>query len=171
MAGTADSGSKSVNGQFRSLRLEDQLCFALYSASRAMSARYRPLLKALGLTYPQFLVMLVLWERDRCTVKEIDQALELDYGTVSPLLKRLEGAGLLRRERRREDERVVDVVLTEAGEALRDQAADIRAEVASAPGLSTDEFDALREKVTDLGTRLAQTGSVPDWPAALPQRD
>jgi MarR family transcriptional regulator, organic hydroperoxide resistance regulator len=142
----------------RSLQLEDQLCFALYAASRAVTTRYRPLLNALGLTYPQFLVMLVLWERGSCTVKDLDEALRLDYGTVSPLLKRLETAGLLRRERRRDDERSVSVVLTAAGEALRDRAADVRESVACSMGLPPDEFVALRVKLRELTSAVAADG-------------
>ncbi|MET7441478.1 MarR family transcriptional regulator, partial [Streptomyces sp. NPDC005568] len=95
-----------------SLLLDDQLCFALYAAQRALTAAYRPLLEDLGLTYPQYLVMLVLWERGETTVKDLAGALRLDYGTVSPLLKRLESAGLLRRERSARDERSVLVAPT-----------------------------------------------------------
>src|SRR3989442_3417550 len=101
------------------LGLDDQLCFALYAASRAVTAAYRPLLAELDLTYPQYLVMLVLWERGSGTVKELGDALELDYGTLSPLLKRLEAAGLVHRERRPEDERSVRVALTAGRAALR----------------------------------------------------
>lgn len=90
-----------------SLLLDDQLCFALYAASRAVTARYRPLLDALQLTYPQYLVMLVLWEQDSISVRDLGTALQLESSTLSPLLKRLEANGLLRRERRPEDERSV----------------------------------------------------------------
>src|SRR5207248_10850913 len=90
-----------------SLLLDDQLCFALYAASRAVTARYRPLLDELGLTYPQYLVMLVLWEQDSISVRDLGASLQLESSTLSPLLKRLEANGLLRRERRAEDERSV----------------------------------------------------------------
>lgn len=153
--GSRGDGAKRERDFLRSLRLEDQLCFALYTASRAMTARYRPLLDELGLTYPQFLVMLLLWERGSCTVKEIDDALRLDYGTISPLLKRLEAAGLVRRERRRDDERSVNVVLTEAGAALRERSADVRAEVACAADLSAAQFEALRSQLAELTTAMA----------------
>ena len=150
---------------FRSLRLEDQLCFALYAASRAMTARYRPLLDEVGLTYPQFLVMLVLWERGSCTVKEIDEALQLDYGTISPLLKRLEAAGFVRRERRRDDERSVNVVLTDAGAALKEEGRTVRAGVACAAGLAPDDFAALRAKLAEL-TAAMTAEEVPAPPAS-----
>ena len=95
--------------------LEDQLCFALYAASRAMTARYRPLLDAINLTYPQYLVMMLLWEEDNQTVGQLGARLSLDSGTLSPLLKRLTTAGLVTRHRRVEDERSVAIVLTDAG--------------------------------------------------------
>lgn len=98
-----------------SLLLDDQLCFALYAASRAVTARYRPLLDELGLTYPQYLVMLVLWERDSISVRELGASLQLESSTLSPLLKRLEANGLLHRERRPDDERSVAIRLSEAG--------------------------------------------------------
>jgi MarR family transcriptional regulator, organic hydroperoxide resistance regulator len=144
---------------FQSLRLEDQLCFALYAASRAMTALYRPLLDELGITYPQFLVLLLLWQRSPRTVKEIDAELRLDYGTVSPLLKRLEAAGLVRRERRPEDERSVNVVLTEDGEALRARAVDIRSVVACAAGLAAEDFAALRATLAEVTSTLAAADS------------
>lgn len=102
-----------------SLLLDEQLCFALYAAQRALTAAYRPLLEELELTYPQYLVLLVLWERGETPIKDLATALHLDYGTVSPLLKRLEMAGLVRRERSAHDERSVLVACTERGTALR----------------------------------------------------
>lgn len=102
-------------------RLEEQLCFAVYQAGHAFNRMYRSVLADLGLTYPQYLVMLVLWEGDGLTVKALGDRLMLDSGTLTPLLKRLEAAGILRRERSREDERQVMLYLTEAGEALREK--------------------------------------------------
>ncbi len=102
-----------------SLLLDEQLCFALYAAQRALTAAYRPLLDELGLTYPQYLVLLVLWERGETPIKDLATALHLDYGTLSPLLKRLESAGLVHRERAAHDERSVLVACTERGTALR----------------------------------------------------
>ena len=101
--------------------LDQQLCFAVYQAGHAFNRVYRAVLADLGLTYPQYLAMLVLWERDGVTVKELGERLVLDSGTLTPLLKRLEAAGLIRRERSREDERRVLLHLTSAGEALRDK--------------------------------------------------
>jgi MarR family transcriptional regulator, organic hydroperoxide resistance regulator len=126
------------------LTLDEQLCFPLYAASRAMTAVYRPKLERLGLTYPQYLVMLALWERDERSVGDVCQALDLDSGTLSPLLKRLEAAGLIERRRSAADERRVDIRLTERGRALRAEAGDIPAQMAEASGLSMDEVIALR---------------------------
>ncbi|MBF6220129.1 MarR family transcriptional regulator [Nocardia abscessus] len=126
------------------LTLDEQLCFPLYAASRAMTAVYRPKLDRLGLTYPQYLVMLALWERDERSVGDVCQALDLDSGTLSPLLKRLEAAGLVERRRSAADERRVDIRLTERGRALRAEAGDIPAEMAEASGLSMDDVVILR---------------------------
>jgi DNA-binding MarR family transcriptional regulator len=108
-----------------SLLIDDQLCFALYTASRAMTGRYRGLLDDLNLTYPQYLVMLVLWEEGTITVNQLGRRLLLDSGTLSPLLKRLESAGFVTRRRRVEDERSVEIGLTEAGVRLRDTAESV----------------------------------------------
>jgi DNA-binding MarR family transcriptional regulator len=132
------------------LRLKRQVCFALYSASRAVTAYYRPLLEPLGLTYPQYLVLLVLWERGECSVKELGADLLLDSGTLSPLLKRLESAGLLDRRRDPADERSVLVRLTATGDDLRRQAAGVPANVAAASGLPPRELAELRDTLTAL---------------------
>ncbi len=107
------------------LRLENQLCFALYTATNAMIRAYRPWLEQLDLTYPQYLALLVLWQEDGVSVKQLGEQLHLDSGTLTPLLKRLEAKGLVTRGRRENDERVRVLVLTEAGQALRQQAAQI----------------------------------------------
>lgn len=107
------------------LRLENQLCFALYSAANAMIRAYRPWLEQLDLTYPQYLALLVLWQEDGVSVKQLGEQLHLDSGTLTPLLKRLEAKGLVTRGRRENDERVRVLVLTAAGQALRQQAAEI----------------------------------------------
>ncbi|WP_405163375.1 MarR family transcriptional regulator [Nocardia sp. NBC_01499] len=137
------------------LTLDEQLCFPLYAASRAMTAVYRPKLERLGLTYPQYLVMLALWERDGRSVGEVCHALALDSGTLSPLLKRLEAAGLVRRRRAADDERRVDIELTERGRELRAEARGIPAEMAEACGLSVDEFLALRATLRRLTSALS----------------
>ena len=136
------------------LALHRQVCFALYSASRETTAAYRGLLDNLGVTYPQYLVLLVLWEQDGRGVQEICTALNLDTGTVSPLLKRLEGAGLVRRGRLSTDERRVRIDLTPAGVALKTQAAQIPARLAQASGLSADELTDLRDVLTRLTSAL-----------------
>nr|WP_202498110.1 MarR family transcriptional regulator [Streptomyces sp. SID5469] len=133
--------------------LDDQLCFALYAAQRAVTAAYRPLLDELGLTYPQYLVLLVLWERGETTVKELAAALRLDYGTVSPLLKRLESAGLVSRERSARDERSVLVAVTGRGEELRERAAHVPQALLAATGLRGGEVAALREELWRLAER------------------
>jgi DNA-binding MarR family transcriptional regulator len=139
------------------LGLDEQLCFALYAASRAVTAAYRPLLAELDLTYPQYLVMLVLWERGSGTVKELGDALELDYGTLSPLLKRLEAAGLVRRERRPDDERSVRVALTGAGTALRDRATAVPPAIGAAMALRPAEATELRAALRRLTASVRVT--------------
>ncbi|MFC4329891.1 MarR family winged helix-turn-helix transcriptional regulator [Streptomyces andamanensis] len=131
------------------LRLDHQICFALHAASRAFTGVYRSLLKDLGLTYPQYLVMLVLWERDEIPVKQLGERLRLDSGTLSPLLKRLEAAGLVTRERSAHDERSVRVRLTAEGTALRGRAALVPPRIMAATGLGPDEIE-------DLHVRLAR---------------
>lgn len=126
------------------LALERQVCFALYAASRAVTAAYRPLLEPLGLTYPQYLVMLVLWERGTQPVGDIGAALHLDSGTLSPLLKRLEAGGLVERHRSAEDERRVLVELTAEGRALRDRAVDVPARILEAARVDPDALALVR---------------------------
>jgi MarR family transcriptional regulator, organic hydroperoxide resistance regulator len=144
------------------LRLDDQVCFALYAASRTVTSLYRPLLEELGLTYPQYLVMLVLWEQEHSQVKELGTALSLDSGTLSPLLKRLEKLGLVRRERRAEDERSVSVSLTEEGKALRAKAHSLPTTIGDAMGLTAPQQAELRT------TLRALTNSVNTYRSHLP---
>lgn len=134
--------------------LDQQVCFALYRASRATTAIYRPLLDRLGVTYPQYLVLLALWERDARGVHDLCDALDLDTGTLSPLLKRLESAGLVERKRQRDDERRVVVHLTDAGNALRKEAEDIPGCVARAGRLDLDELVELRDTLHRLTAAL-----------------
>ena len=138
------------------LRLDNQICFALYSASLAMTKVYKPLLEAIGLTYPQYLVMLVLWEQDGLMVSEIGERLRLDSGTLTPLLKRLEASGLLSRRRAVEDERRVHVSLTPAGRLLKTRAADIPDCVVEASRCALPELSALTRQVQALRDQLAQ---------------
>ncbi|MFE6162074.1 MarR family winged helix-turn-helix transcriptional regulator [Streptomyces sp. NPDC056486] len=126
------------------LRLDHQVCFSLHAASRAFGGVYRDALKDLGLTYPQYLVMLVLWEDGPQPVKAIGERLRLDSGTLSPLLKRLETAGLVRRERSAADERSVTVQLTEAGSELRERALPVPRRILAATGMTVEEVLALQ---------------------------
>ncbi|MET8139364.1 MarR family transcriptional regulator [Sphaerisporangium sp. NPDC005288] len=115
--------------------LSELLCFDLYAASRSLTAVYRPLLEPLGLTYPQYLVMVVLWQHDGSTIRDIVDQLQLDYNTVSPLLKRLESRGLLTRRRRADDERTVELALTDEGRALGAAVCHIPAAIGEAVGI------------------------------------
>lgn len=136
------------------LRLDNQLCFALYAASGLVTRAYRPLLEPLGLTYPQYLVMLALWEQAPRTVKALGQALELDSGTLTPLLKRLETAGFVTRTRDAQDERRVQIALTEAGEALREKAAEVPTALACQLQLPLDEIVELKTTLQDLARKM-----------------
>ena len=136
------------------LRLDHQLCFALYSASLAMTKLYKPLLDAIGLTYPQYLAMLVLWEQDGPTVSELGERLNLDSGTLTPLLKRLEAAGLVQRQRDPQDERRVRIALTSTGQALRAQAEPIPACILARSHLALNEVQALTHQIQTLRDSL-----------------
>ncbi|ABM40734.1 transcriptional regulator, MarR family [Acidovorax sp. JS42] len=138
------------------LLLDNQLCFALYSASLAMTKLYKPLLDTLGLTYPQYLVMLALWERDGLTVSELGERLFLDSGTLTPLLKRLEAAGLLVRLRDVQDERRVRITLTGQGRALRDGAQPIPHCVLARTQCTPADIGALTAQLHALRDRLVQ---------------
>jgi DNA-binding MarR family transcriptional regulator len=136
------------------LLLDNQLCFALYSTLTAMNRVYRPLLQPLGLTYPQYLVMLVLWEQQELSVSQIGTRLLLDSATLTPLLKRLEALGLITRRRAAHDERVVVIALTVAGRALRAQAAAVPSSVLTASGCSATELKRLRSQLLGVRARL-----------------
>ncbi len=136
------------------LRLDNQLCFALHAASRAMTAAYQPLLEELGITYPQYLVLLTLWEEDGARVSRIGERLYLDSGTLTPLLKRLEGRGLVERRRSTADERVVEVFLTGEGKRLRRRAEAVPRIAFRRTGLSAAELARLRGALRDLTRAL-----------------
>jgi DNA-binding MarR family transcriptional regulator len=146
------------------LHLEDQLCFALYAASRAMTAVYAPMLDELGLTYPQYLVLLVLWDHDGERVSGIGDRLQLDSATLTPLLKRLEGHGFVERRRSTADERVVEVFLTAAGKRLKRRAADVPRCVFEQSGLSLAELAKLRTTLQALTRRLRAGPPEPEAP-------
>ena len=136
------------------LQLDNQVCFALYSTSLAMTKLYKPLLAPLGLTYPQYLAFLVLWERDALTVGELGERLFLDSGTLTPLLKRMEAAGWLQRQRAADDERRVIVSLTPEGRALRQKARVVPAQLAQASGCNVDELTDLTHRLQLLRQQL-----------------
>ncbi|WP_420802688.1 MarR family winged helix-turn-helix transcriptional regulator [Streptomyces cavernae] len=136
------------------LRLDRQICFSLHAASRAFNGVYRVLLKDLGLTYPQYLVMLVLWEHGELPVKTLGEHLRLDSGTLSPLLKRLEAAGYVQRERSAADERSVLVRLTETGTELRSRALRVPRRIAGATGFELEELRELRARLDRLTAAL-----------------
>lgn len=137
------------------LRLDNQLCFALYAATNRMTRLYQPILATLGLTYPQYLVMLVLWEQAPRSVGAIGEALDLDSGTLTPLLKRLEAAGFVARARDKTDERRVVVSLTDAGLALRERALAVPGELACRVPFDREEAAALREQLKRLQRLMA----------------
>ena len=148
----------------RAMKLEEQLCFALYSASRALTRAYQPLLEPLGLTYPQYLVMLVLWEGKARSVSELGARLGLDSGTLTPLLKRMAEAKLVERRRDADDERVIHVSLTPAGAKLQDRAKHVPLELVCRAGFVPTsegfaELARLRDSLQDLTRRLADAGA------------
>ncbi len=135
--------------------LSEQLCFDLYAASRAVTAAYRPVLSGLGLTYPQYLVLVVLWDEGSCTLRHISEALRLDHGTLTPLLRRMELAGLVARRRDNADERFVVVSLTAKGDALRQHATKIHCDMKDALGLDEPQFTALQSTLRLLTDRVS----------------
>jgi DNA-binding MarR family transcriptional regulator len=153
MKRSANSTKPVAAGEW--LKLDHQLCFALYSSSLAMTKMYKPLLDPLGLTYPQYLVMIVLWEGDGLTVSDLGARLSLDSGTLTPLLKRLELAGLLQRQRDSVDERRVLLHLTLAGRALKQRAAQVPQQVVCAANCSLDELATLTARLKQLRDEIA----------------
>ncbi|MEK4347319.1 MarR family winged helix-turn-helix transcriptional regulator [Paenibacillus sp. FSL P4-0184] len=141
------------------LLIENQLCFTIYACSREITKLYQPYLDKIGLTYSQYLVMLVLWERQQCTVKEIGEALFLDSGTLTPLLKRLQAAGLIVRERSTQDERKVLISLTEQGWALQSSAACIPGKMMEETTMSGDETVELLEQFKSLLNRVHEANT------------
>lgn len=136
------------------LNVDLQMCFALYSASLSMTKAYKPLLAELKLTYPQYLVLLILWEKDAVTVSSLGERLFSDSGTLTPLLKRLEKLGLIQRQRLAEDERKVIISLTKEGKQLQKQAVDVPVQIACNTGCSLDELHFLNDQLISLRTAL-----------------
>jgi DNA-binding MarR family transcriptional regulator len=150
--------SRGVTATDELLRLENQLCFALVTAARNVVAIYRPILEPLGLTHPQYLVMLALWERAPRTLHDLAVDLALEPATASPLVKRLETEGLVVRQRSSEDERRLEITLTEAGAALRERALDVPRQVMAAVGMDVSEISALRDGLSPFAGRRPEFG-------------
>lgn len=136
------------------LKLDNQLCFALYSASLAMTKTYKPLLEKLGLTYPQYLIMLILWQQDGLALKDIADKLFTESGALTPVLKRLQEMGLLIRSRSPQSERTLEIRLTEQGRALRHDALLVNQQIAAGCGFTLNEMQQLRDQLIDLRQRL-----------------
>src|SRR5574343_2093170 len=163
----AQAATPSPSEQARTpewLKLDRQLCFALYASSLAMTKLYKPLLEPLALTYPQYLVMLVLWEQDGISVSTLGQRLFLDSGTLTPLLKRMETGGLVKRQRAADDERRVDILLTPEGRRLQKQAMDIPPRLACAAAGSLEELSSLTRRLHQLRQQLADADLTPTTP-------
>ncbi len=144
------------------LALDDQLCFALYAATHAITRAYRPLLNELGITYPQYLVLLVLWEQDTVPVGEIARRLQLDAAALTPLVKRLESLGLVSRQRDARDERIVRISLSASGRGLRSRAAEVQREVGERTALSGAELGNLRTRLQQLTLALSEDARIAD---------
>ncbi|MFY7727730.1 MarR family winged helix-turn-helix transcriptional regulator [Acinetobacter baumannii] len=140
----------------QNLKLENQLCFLIYSTNLALNQLYRKLLTPLGITYPQYLVMLVLWEKDEITVSEIGSKLFLESSTLTPILKKLEALQLLNRTRSKEDERQVIIMLSEKGKKLKEQAVNIPKHILEASSCDTATLLGLKDQLTQLRTNIAK---------------
>lgn len=158
MAATAREQPTAEND---SLGLEAQLCFALYSATLALGKAYAPILAGLRLTYPQYLVMLVLWQQDGLTVRALGEQLHLNSGTLTPMLKRMEQAGLVRRTRDKHDERLVRTELTEAGRSLRTRALHVPCTIAGAMGLPVGRLVQIKDDLQEIRQSLEAAGATP----------
>ena len=156
---TVPGGSALGDSRYDPLRLDNQLCFALYAATRAMTKTYRERLGSLGLTYPQYIVLTVLWEKDGPTISELGRALMLDSGTLTPLVKRLEAMELVDRKRRFVDEREVEVWLTSKGLDLRELALGVREHVVCRLAMTEGGIADLRRDLIDLIARLGSSGT------------
>lgn len=132
-----------MTDKYESLKIENQLCFPLYACAKEVVRRYKPFLDKIDLTYTQYIVMMVMWNKKRVNVKELGETLYLDSGTLTPLLKRLESKGLIKRERSHEDERALDVSITEKGEELKNQAVEVPKEMGSCMKLTKEEASTL----------------------------
>lgn len=152
----SDIAMANDNLPFNALKLDRQLCFAIYSTSLAMTKLYKPLLESLGLTYPQYLVMLILWEKDCLALKDIGEQLNIDSGALTPVMKRLEALGYLVRRRLPINERALEIALTPQGKALREKALDVNRFIGLACDSSDDELNNLRSSLLNLRAKLVK---------------
>ncbi len=162
LVNTMDIVSEDLEFSEDPLCLENQLCFSLYAAAHAIKKAYRPLLEGIGLTYPQYLILIVLWQTDKLNVSEIGRRLTLDSGTLTPVLKRLEVVGFVKRTRRQHDEREVEVALTSEGRGLRDKALSVRCEIVRQLHMSNEAIASLRTDLNSLVQTLAVDQAVSD---------
>jgi DNA-binding MarR family transcriptional regulator len=144
------NGDRDMDAKYDCLKLDNQLCFPLYAASRKIVKTYTPYLKPLGLTYTQYITLMVLWEKNEVKIKELGEKLFLDTGTLTPLLKKMEEAGLITRKRSSEDERVVNIKITNKGMQLREKCVDIPANVGGCVRLDTDEAKLLHKVLNEI---------------------
>jgi DNA-binding MarR family transcriptional regulator len=157
MANSSDQTTTTLDPQSqKALYLDQQLCFALYSTSLAMTKVYKPLLDKLGLTYPQYLIMLILWQNDGLALKDIGEQLHIDSGALTPVIKRMEAMGLLVRTRNPQNERTLEIRLTKVGWAMREQAAEVNRTIGLSCGMAEPEIHALRRELIELRSQLTK---------------
>ncbi len=157
MANSSDQIPTPLDAQSqKALHLDQQLCFALYSTSLAMTKVYKPLLDKLGLTYPQYLIMLILWQNDGLALKDVGEQLQIDSGALTPVIKRMEAMGLLIRTRHPQNERTLEIRLTTAGWAMREQAVQVNQTIGLSCGMAEPDIHALRQELVQLRTQLTK---------------
>jgi DNA-binding MarR family transcriptional regulator len=155
MAKSSDQNSTLDPQSQKALHLDQQLCFALYSTSLAMTKVYKPLLDKLGLTYPQYLIMLILWQNDGLALKDIGEQLQIDSGALTPVIKRMEAMGLLLRTRNPQNERTLEIRLTKAGWAMQEQAVQVNRTIGVSCGMAEPDIHALRQELVQLRSKLS----------------
>jgi DNA-binding MarR family transcriptional regulator len=157
MANSSDQTTTTLDPKsLKALHLDQQLCFALYSTSLAMTKVYKPLLDKLGLTYPQYLIMLILWQNDGLALKDVGEQLQIDSGALTPVIKRMEAMGLLIRTRNPQNERTLEIRLTKAGWAMREQAVQVNQTIGLSCGMAEPEIHALRQELVQLRAQLSK---------------
>ena len=158
MANSSDQSNTALDPKSqKALHLDQQLCFALYSTSLAMTKVYKPLLDKLGLTYPQYLIMLILWQNDGLALKDVGEQLQIDSGALTPVIKRMEAMGLLIRSRNPQNERTLEIRLTKTGWAMREQAAEVNQTIGLSCGMAEPEIHALRRELIELRSQLTKS--------------